>query len=128
MDVIKPSHPTTTVRPVSSTKTSQTMPLPLTRLLLAAAILTAGVFSVAPSQASVLLAEESAVRTEAQLDPVRPENLCTGGLEDGKIIVEESYLKNQFRETTRLGCEVDGGNPVRMPDLPPPNSAATRLV
>jgi hypothetical protein len=131
-DVMKASHPISTVRAVTNTKMFQSTPLPglLPRpvLLLAAAILTAGGIAIEPSQAPLLLAAEATDPTEAQVNPVRPENLCTGGLEDGKIIVDESYLKNQFRETTRLGCEVDGGNPVRMPDLPAPNSAATRLV
>jgi len=125
---MKASHRASTVRAVANTKTFQPMRFLLSGLLLAAALLTAGATAVMPSQPSLLLAAESAERTEAQVNPVRPENLCTGGLEDGKIIVDESYLKNQFRETTRLGCEVDGGNPVRMPDLPAPNAAATRLV
>lgn len=56
------------------------------------------------------------------------DNLCFGGLEDGKIIVSEPYLENSFKQTTRLGCEVDGGSPVTMPDLPPPDAAKTRLV
>lgn len=56
------------------------------------------------------------------------DNLCFGGLEDGKIIVSEPYLKNPYRETTRLGCEVDGGDPVTMPDLPAPDAAKTRMA
>jgi hypothetical protein len=56
------------------------------------------------------------------------DNLCFGGLEDGKIIVSEPYLKNPYQETTRLGCEVDGGAPVTMPDLPAPDAAKTRMV
>jgi hypothetical protein len=56
------------------------------------------------------------------------DNLCFGGLEDGKIIVSEPYLKNPYRETTRLGCEVDGGAPVTMPDLPAPDAAKTRMA
>lgn len=63
---------------------------------------------------------------EARADST--DNLCFGGLEDGKIIVGESYLKNPYRETTRLGCEVDGGAPVTMPDLPAPDAAKTRLA
>ena len=56
------------------------------------------------------------------------DNLCFGGLEDGKIIVSEPYLQNPYRETTRLGCEVDGGAPVTMPDLPAPDAAKTRMA
>jgi hypothetical protein len=55
-----------------------------------------------------------------------PENFCIGGIEDGKIIVDESRLADPFRETTRLGCQVDGGDPHTMPDLPTP-SAEHRL-
>lgn len=49
-----------------------------------------------------------------------PENFCVGGIEDGKIIVDEQRLSDPFRETTRLGCQVDGGTPRTMPDLPAP--------
>ncbi len=56
------------------------------------------------------------------------DNLCFGGLEDGKIIVTEPYLENPYKQTTRLGCEVDGGAPVTMPDLPPPDAAKTRMA
>jgi hypothetical protein len=57
-----------------------------------------------------------------------PENLCLGGIEDGKLIVDESQLENPFRQTTRLGCQVDGGDPRTMPDLPAPSPQALRLV
>lgn len=57
-----------------------------------------------------------------------PENYCLGGIEDRKIIVDESQLSNPFRETTRLGCEVDGGDPRTMPDLPTPTSELRLLV
>lgn len=50
-----------------------------------------------------------------------PENFCMGGIEDGKIIVDEQRLTDPFRETTRLGCQVDGGSPRTMPDLPAPS-------
>lgn len=50
-----------------------------------------------------------------------PENFCVGGIEDGKIIVDEQRLTDPFRETTRLGCQVDGGAPRTMPDLPTPS-------
>jgi hypothetical protein len=55
-------------------------------------------------------------------------NLCNGGLENGKRIVAEPYLRNPMHETTRLGCEVDGGNPIQVPDLPAPDDRATRLA
>ncbi|MDZ7669407.1 MAG: hypothetical protein U5Q16_08285 [Gammaproteobacteria bacterium] len=50
-----------------------------------------------------------------------PENFCVGGIEDGKFIVDEQRLSDPFRETTRLGCQVDGGTPRTMPDLPAPS-------
>ena len=56
------------------------------------------------------------------------DNLCFGGLEDGKIIVGEQFLQNPYRQTTRLGCEVDGGAPATMPDLPAPDAARHRLA
>lgn len=52
----------------------------------------------------------------------QPENYCLGGIEDRKIIVDESQLENPFRQTTRLGCEVDGGRARTMPDLPAPSA------
>ena len=71
----------------------------------------------------------SPLRSQKEAVSIQPtENLCFGGLEDGKIIVSEPYLKNPYKETTHLGCEVDGGAPVTMPDLPAPDSAKTRLV
>lgn len=55
-----------------------------------------------------------------------PNNYCLGGLENRKVIVEEDFVSNPFKETTLLGCEVDGGQPAEMPDLPRP--AARRFV
>jgi len=69
---------------------------------------------------------ELSLETDAVIE--HSDNLCSGGLEDGKIIVAEIYLRNPYKETTRLGCEVDGGAPVTMPDLPPPAAAKSRLV
>lgn len=59
--------------------------------------------------------DESEVRVE------HPENYCIGGIEDRKIIVDEARLEDPFRQTTRLGCQVDGGDPRTMPDLPTPS-------
>lgn len=56
-----------------------------------------------------------------------PENYCIGGIEDRKIIVDERRVTDPFRQTTRLGCEVDGGDPRTMPDLPTP-SAVYRVL
>lgn len=57
-----------------------------------------------------------------------PENYCLGGIEHRKIIVGEGLVLDPFKETTRLGCEVDGGDPRTMPDLPTPTSERQRLA
>lgn len=49
----------------------------------------------------------------------RKSNICFGGLEDGKLIPDDGRVSNQFRQTTELGCTVDGGRPAFMPDLAP---------
>jgi len=76
------------------------------------------------------LADDGAIRAGEAGDARREpsDNLCFGGLEDGKIIVTEPYLENPYRQTTRLGCEVDGGSPATMPDLPAPDAAKHRLA
>jgi hypothetical protein len=56
-----------------------------------------------------------------------PHNLCLGGLDDRKLILPENQIRNPFRETTHLGCEVEGGKPTVMPDLPPPQPVRTVL-
>lgn len=55
-------------------------------------------------------------------------NYCLGGIEDRKLIVEEDRISNPFRQTSRLGCEVDGGRPQIMPDLPAPAAAQRALA
>lgn len=86
-------------------------------------------FSLIPIDAMAdTMAAPGAAGAEEAAEVEHSDNLCTGGLEDGKIIVGEPYLRNPYKETTRLGCEVDGGAPVTMPDLPPPDVARTRLV
>jgi len=57
-----------------------------------------------------------------------PHNMCYGGLENRKRIVPESQLGNPFRETTHLDCEIDGGQPTVMPDLPAPSAVRTVLA
>lgn len=52
----------------------------------------------------------------------RTENYCLGGIEDRKIIVDDSQVTNPFKQTTFLGCEVDGGSAQTMPDLPAPTA------
>ena len=46
-------------------------------------------------------------------------NICFGGLEDGKLIPNDDRIDNPFRQTTLLGCSVEGGEPVHLPDLKP---------
>ena len=46
-------------------------------------------------------------------------NICFGGLEDGKLIPKDDRIDNPFRQTSLLGCAVEGGEPVHLPDLKP---------
>ncbi len=46
-------------------------------------------------------------------------NICFGGLEDGKLIPSNGNIGNHWRETSELGCRVDGGTPSFLPDLAP---------
>ena len=46
-------------------------------------------------------------------------NICFGGLDDGKLIPSDDRIDNPFRQTTLLGCSVEGGEPVYLPDLAP---------
>ena len=46
-------------------------------------------------------------------------NICFGGLEDGKLIPKDDRIDNPFRQTSLLGCSVEGGEPVHLPDLKP---------
>jgi hypothetical protein len=85
--------------------------------------------------AAVLLAPTLSLADPAPVKPgteavriEQPHNYCVGGIEDRKIIVDESQLTNPFRQTTRLGCEVDGGDPRTMPDLPAPSPEQRLLV
>lgn len=57
-----------------------------------------------------------------------PENYCLGGMEDREPIVAEGLVRDPFREATRPACEVDGGDPRTMPDLPTPALEHRRLV
>jgi hypothetical protein len=89
-------------------------------------LLTAALMAASPS---LWADERNASESGTGAASIQPsDNLCFGGLEDGKIIVSEPYLTNPYRETTRLGCEVDGGAPVTMPDLPAPDAAKTRMA
>lgn len=58
--------------------------------------------------------EQSDSRVDSSL-----ENYCIGGLENRKLIPQSGQVSNPFRQTTVLGCSVDGGVPTIMPDLIP---------
>jgi hypothetical protein len=89
--------------------------------------------------ATMLLLAAAAARAEPPEDVRMPDsgpgysdepahNYCLGGIEDRKVIVEDDRISNPFRQTSRLGCEVDGGRPQTMPDLPAPSAVHRRLV
>lgn len=83
-------------------------------------------FALALLAAPAARAEPPASDAEVRVES--PENYCIGGIEDRKIIVDESRITNPFKQTTRLGCEVDGGDPRTMPDLPTPSAELRLLV
>jgi len=83
-------------------------------------------FTAAILAAPAVLAAPPATDEEARVE--QPENYCIGGIEDRKIIVDESRITNPFKQTTRLGCEVDGGDPRTMPELPTPSAELQLLV
>ena len=64
-------------------------------------------------------ADESARVLEQQQVDVNRANICFGGLDDGKLIPYDDDVERPFKETTLLGCAVEGGNPVFLPDLAP---------
>lgn len=49
----------------------------------------------------------------------RKPNICFGGLSDRRLIPHDEQIHNPFRQTTLLGCMVDGGEPAFMPELQP---------
>ncbi len=66
--------------------------------------------------------ETGAVDGAATPDTVsdsRRGNICFGGIEDGKLIPNDDRVDNPFRQTTLLGCSIEGGQPVYLPDLKP---------
>ena len=65
---------------------------------------------------------ETAARAAKDIESVsehRRGNICFGGLENGKLIPNNDRVDNPFRQTTLLGCAVEGGEPVFLPDLKP---------
>jgi hypothetical protein len=82
--------------------------------------------AVAPAHADPAPAVPAA--EDRQLGSEPPHNMCYGGLENRKRIVPENQLGNPFRETTHLDCEIDGGQPTVMPDLPTPAAVKTVLA
>lgn len=64
-------------------------------------------------------AADAAPGSQAPLPRTRRSNICFGGLEDGKLIPQDDRVENPFRQTSLLGCAVDGGRPAFLPDLKP---------
>jgi len=91
--------------------------------LLHAALL---LIAIAPAHADPGAAEPHSEASQLGSEP--PHNMCYGGLENRKRIVPENQLGNPFRETTHLDCEIDGGQPTVMPDLPAPSAVRTVLA
>lgn len=89
-------------------------------------ILSSLIFMLAALPFTAAQAAPPAPASEVRAEP--GENYCFGGIEDRKIIVDESQITDPFRQTTRLGCEVDGGDPHTMPDLPTPTAERRLLV
>ena len=58
--------------------------------------------------------------TAIDLESELPFNLCMGGLNHGKLIVYDAQIENLFRQTSALECQIEGGKPSTMPDLPKP--------
>ena len=67
---------------------------------------------------SVTPAPETTEKTES-VSESRRGNICFGGLENGKLIRNDDRVDNPFRQTSLLGCSVEGGQPVYLPDLKP---------
>ena len=77
------------------------------------------VFLVMASLGAVAHAEDSARQADQERADVNRANICFGGLDDGKLIPHDDDVERPFRETTLLGCSVEGGRPVFLPDLAP---------
>ncbi len=85
-------------------------------------ILFGGFLLAAPLSAAEAASPATATRPADSTDSVsenRRGNICFGGLEDGKLIPNNDRVDNPFRQTTLLGCAVEGGEPVFLPDLKP---------
>lgn len=103
--------------------------MPVPQILLIALGLAFGAFAQA-GQAAALPASEAAASavgaapnaapgSQGPLPRTRRSNICFGGLEDGKLIPQDDRVENPFRQTSLLGCSVDGGRPAFLPDLKP---------
>lgn len=69
--------------------------------------------------AGAVVADSELSRQDTPGAQVPKSNICFGGLEDGKLIPHDGKIHNHFRQTSELGCTVDGGRAVFMPDLAP---------
>ncbi len=86
------------------------------------ALLICGCSMLVPSVAAVHADSATATHRSESADSVsagRRGNICLGGLEDGKLIPNDDRVDNPFKQTTLLGCSVEGGSPVFLPDLKP---------
>ena len=109
--------------------------MPISRILLLAAGLALGALAQA-GEAPALPASDAAASAAGALPNAAPSaqapslpgaslprtkrsNICFGGLEDGKLIPQDDRVQNPFRQTSLLGCSVDGGRPAFLPDLKP---------
>ena len=94
--------------------------LPISRLLSFAhnCMIAVVLCSVAGAVAATPAVEPRAESVKS-VSEVRRSNICFGGLEDGKLIPNNDEVENPFTQTTLLGCSVEGGQPVYLPDLEP---------
>lgn len=74
--------------------------------------------ATADLRASAPTAQDPAAQSDERAGSTL-ENYCIGGLENRKLIPQSGQVSNPFRQTTVLGCSVDGGIPTIMPDLIP---------
>lgn len=70
-------------------------------------------------EAEDIKAESTKAENIESISETRRSNICFGGLEDGKLIPNDDRVENPFTQTSLLGCSVEGGQPVYLPDLKP---------
>ena len=97
---------------------------PIIIALIGGLVLATALAAAQPVNAGVAIPPPSA--TDSVADDRRG-NICFGGLEDRKLIPNNDRIDNPFKQTTLLGCAIEGGKPVFLPDLKPaiPNGVLT---